>query len=149
MWFYRHRSVRDFSLAVGGWQQCRATWLNLYDLEETELVWEDACAKESVSISSSSMLRETKYQGTLAHYTHFHWRCQRGCSPRGWERWMIFNEGHAVMSGAGTLLPGHAVNGASILADEPEPFTASWWQMKFPVGSLWIIHKGNWKTTCS
>ena len=39
---------------------------------------------------------------------------------------MIFNEGHAVMSGAGTLLPGHAVNGASILADEPEPFTASW-----------------------
>lgn len=32
-------------------------------------------------------------------------------------RWM------AAMQSAGTLLPGHAVNGASILADEPEPFT--------------------------
>ena len=34
-------------------------------------------------------------------------------------------------AGAGTLLPGHAVNGASILADEPEPFTASWRQINF------------------
>ena len=33
----------------------------------------------------------------------------------------------ATNLGAGTLLPGHAVNAASIMAEEPEPFTVPRW----------------------
>ena len=41
--------------------------------------------------------------------------------------------------GAGTLLPGHAVNAASIMAEEPEPFTVPRWRWWWPPVISWFI----------